>query len=125
MGRVKPRTVKSKKVPTQLEKALKAWNAKQFSSLRKCAEAFAVPYSTLQGRVIGGRKSYSYAHISHQLLSPPEEQSIVDWIEVLDKWGLPLRVEMVTDLAIKVLISAGRDPKLGRHWISRFLDRHP
>lgn len=84
-----------------------------------------VPYSTLQGRVIGGRKSYSYAHTSRQLLTPPEEQSIVDWIEGLNKWGLPPRVEMVTDFAIKILISAERNHKLGKHWISIFLDRHP
>ena len=124
MGKVKPRTIKGKKEPTQLEKALKAWNAKQFSSLRKCAEAFAVPYSTLQGRVIGGRKSYSNAHKGRQLLSVPEEKSIVTWIEQLDRRGLPPRIEMVTDLAIKILASRGKEPKIGQHWISRFLNRH-
>ena len=62
MGRVKPRTTKSIRQPTQLEKATKAWEAKQYTSLRKCAEAFSVPYSTLHGRVISGRKSSQIAH---------------------------------------------------------------
>ena len=125
MGKIKSRAVKTEKQPTQLDKALKAWEAKQFSSLQKCAEALGVPYSTLRGRVLGGRKSYSDAHKGRQLLSVAEEKSIVKWIQGLDRRGLPPRVEMVSELAIYILEARGKDPRLGKHWITRFLDRHP
>ena len=115
MGKLKQRKVRTKKQSTQLEKAVKAWKARQFSSLRKCAEALGVPYSTLRGRVIGGRKSYVDAHKGRQLLSVAEEKSIVKCIEGLDKRGLPPRVEMVSELAIKILEDQGKDPKLGKY----------
>ena len=74
----------------------------QYSSIRRCADAFQVPFSTLRGRLNGGRKSYSEAAVDRQLLKTAEEKVIVKWISDLDTWGFPPRVEMVTKLAQQI-----------------------
>ena len=52
---------------TQLEKAIQAFQGEQYSSIRRCADAFQAPFSTLRGRLNGDRELYLEAAIDHQL----------------------------------------------------------
>ena len=122
---MKPRSKKTAINTSQLEKAVKAYQLGQYTSIRKCADVFAVPYTTLWGRVAGGRITSTEAHREQQLLSPAEERTIVQWIEDQDYRGFPLRVEMAVYLAQRVLDTGTKAKTVGKHWVSRFLNRHP
>ena len=110
---------------TQLDKAQRAWERRQYKSLKRCAESFSVPYSSLWCRVKLPTKPAGEAHESQQLFSLAEEKGIVKWITNLDDRGFPVRVGMVRDLATRLLDKKHSTHKLGKNFISRFLNRHP
>lgn len=70
MGVVKSRKSKATGKESQLQKAIIAYQRQQYTSIRKCADAFGVPYSTLRDRLNGGRVSKMLAHAEQQLLLP-------------------------------------------------------
>ena len=102
MVKIRKRAKKCLLGVTQLEKAIRAYQGVQYSSIRRCADAFQVPFSTLWGRLNGGRSSYSEANVDSQLLTTAEEKVIVKWISDLDTRGFPPQVEMVTKLAQQI-----------------------
>lgn len=64
---------------TDVKAAILAIKNKQYSSIRKAAAAFNIPYPTLRGRM-SGRKSRSIAHEAEQILSAAEEKTLWQWI---------------------------------------------
>ena len=72
MVKIRKRAKKCLLGVTQLEKAIRAYQGDQYSSIRRCADAFQVPFSTLRGRLNGGRKSYPEAAVDRQLLKTAE-----------------------------------------------------
>ena len=80
--------------------------------------AYAVPYSTLRGRIVLGRKRKVEAHVKELKLSPAKEKSIVKWITNLDNHRFPLRGGVVVWMARKILVARGEVDELGEHWIS-------
>lgn len=127
MGVVKSRKSKATGKESQLQKAIIAYQRQQYTSIRKCADAFGVPYSTLRDRLNGGRVSKMLAHAEQQLLLPQQERGIVNWIIKLDGKGFPPRVDMVVTMAKQILQrqNPSKLHEIGQHWISRFLNRHP
>jgi hypothetical protein len=53
-----------------------------------------------------------------------EEKAIVRFCETLDDLGHPLRGSLVKAFAMALLPSSRRR-QLGKHWLSRFLNRNP
>lgn len=127
MGVLRPRSSKISQKETQLQKAIAAHHRKQYKSLRKCADAFSVPYSTLRDRINGGRVARDVAHNEQMLLLPQQEKSVVKWIANLDNSGFPPRVDMVHTLCRQLM--ERQDPTklshIGKKFITRFLNRHP
>ena len=60
-----------------------------------------------------------------QVLSEYEEKSVVRWCGRLDEWGHPARLAVVKSMAEAIIARREKDRSLGKHWITRFLSRHP
>jgi len=126
MGRLKQRKQKSEaQQELRIRRAILAFQQEKYPSIRKTAEAFGLAYSTLRRRLSGG-ESRVKAHVVQQLCTPAEEKAIVRWILKLEEWGFPPRIAHVKEgVAILKGIEWDEDSKVGKNWITRFLDRHP
>ena len=60
-----------------------------------------------------------------QVLTEYEENSIVRWCERLDEWGHPAQFAVVRNMAQAIVAQRVNERTLGKHWVSRFLNRHP
>jgi hypothetical protein len=105
----------------RIQLARSAYTTHQFRSLRRAAEAFNVPHSTLTSRYNG------ITHIlerrnGRQKLTTTEEQTIVRYILDLDSRGFAPRLCEVEDIADKLLAVRGGEP-VGKHWAERFVTR--
>lgn len=125
MVRVKTRNPQRALRISQLDKAVRAWERRQYPNLSKCAAAMGVPYQSLYSRVKEKRKPAGEAHEGQMLFSLAEEKSMVKWMEALDDKGFPARVNMLRELAQQLLAKRKSQHELGQHFISRFLNRHP
>ncbi|RAL68365.1 hypothetical protein DID88_007096 [Monilinia fructigena] len=125
--------------PSQIEEkiqnAIIALQLKEFKSIRKAAEYFEVPKSTLIARV-AGRKSHTQSHEMAQILSNAEENTLVRWISRLTITGFPATPMLVKEMADeirlrRVQVASSRIPTsteilpIGHEWIYRFQKRHP
>lgn len=122
MGRVKPRESKEQR-EAKLRRAKQAYLNGEVPSIRQAASQFDVAYTTLLDR-LKGAKPRQLAHAEEQLLSPAAEEVLVRYIKLCDEWGHPLKVKYVKAYAT-ALLPKGSELKIGQHWITRFLNRHP
>ena len=74
----------------RLELAIQAINLGQISSVRKAAQLYDVPRSTLQRR-LNGLKQRSTANRTKRKLTETEEKTLLQWILSMGKRGAPLR----------------------------------
>ena len=78
----------------------------------------------------GGRPSKRESSAKRQTLTPEQELTLVKWVERLTCTGNPVHHPFLKELALEIMHpSSNRAPnevvKLGKGWISKFLDRHP
>ena len=130
MGRVKARQDKETRVEDAIARAIRAYKTGQHPTIQRAAESQGIAYSTLHGRLNLGRQSRRKAHELDQSLGTAEEKAVVKRIEEMDRRGFPLRVDMVRHMGVRILqqrekLANAHDVILGKHWITRFLDRHP
>ena len=92
--------------------------------MRASAEKFGIAYSTLGGR-LKGRQSRVLGHLKMQVLTEFEEKSIARWCKRLDEWGHQPRLEVVKSMAEAIVGRRETNRSLGKHWITRFLNRYP
>jgi hypothetical protein len=111
-------------VDIKLGQAVIAFRAGQYPSIRKCAEAFDVNHATLARR-IRGQRSRRTAHEEQQLLSSEQEESIVRWILELEVTGNAINHAQLRAMVLLICRVSGGSTRLGRHWIYRFIHRHP
>ena len=97
----------------RIQLALSAYNSQQFRSLRRAAEAFEVPLTTLSRRHKGVTHRLETRHAQHKLTAT-EEQTIVQYILDLDSRGFAPRLYEVVDIADKLLAVRGSKP-VGKH----------
>ena len=71
-----------------LTTALTTYRNGEYTSIRKCAYAFNIPYSTLALRLTT-RTSRSKSHESQQILSTTEEETLLKAIIRLEEVRLP------------------------------------
>jgi len=115
-----------------IQAAIAALSAGQYSSIRKCATGLSVPYQTLQHR-LPRRLSRSTSHEAMQILSKPEERTLVRWISQPTKTGFPASPALVLQMAEEIQHSRfqlSRTPPsyakpIGKNWLDRFRNRHP
>ena len=124
MVKVKMRYRKQKEdKEARIKKAVQAVTAGDFPSLRRTAEAYNIPLTTLRRRLAGG-VSRALAHESQQLLTIAEEKAVVRWIYRLEEFGFPPRTQHVKEAAALLKGPTWTD-KVGKNWITNFLHRHP
>jgi hypothetical protein len=121
MPRVKARKLQIKE--DTMQKAIRDYRGGKFPSIRKAAIHYKVDFTTLSRR-LRGTKPAQEAHPESALLTPVQEEAIVQLCLRFNSWGLPLKLAYVRGLAYHM-----QDPEKrrqpGKHWISRFLNRHP
>ena len=62
---------------------------------------------------------------NRQRLTSEEETAMVNWVECLQAWGWPARIEQVRCMAIEILKAKEDNEPLGINWPQKFLSRHP
>lgn len=67
-----------------------------------------------------GVRTKDKAHTKHQLLTPMQEEALVDWCQQNSSSATPLHF---TNLCARALQVCGKHP--GKNWPRRFLKRHP
>lgn len=108
----------------QLQKAIVHYENSVPPNIRHSAERFAVPYSTLRGRLTGSQNCVA-GQLKVQALTDYEENSIVRWCAQLDEWGHPQRLAVVRSMSQAIVQRHEKDRHSGHHWLSCFLKRHP
>lgn len=118
----------------RIQAALLALKNNEFSSFRKAAAYFQVSRSTLSNRA-KGMPTRAQAHEHEQILTKPEEGTLVRWVKRLNLTGFPISPALLRQMAQEVLenrethaserhrISA-ETPTIGHEWLYRFLNRH-
>ena len=120
---------------SEIQEAIFAYNTKQQPSIRKAANAFKVPFSTVQAR-IAGRSSRSMARESQQILSNAEENILARWITRLTITGYPTSPKLVLEMAEEIhheriffapQATSGslRLRPIGHNWFTHFKQRNP
>jgi hypothetical protein len=87
-----------------LAKALHAYDAREFSSLRKAADHYRVSYSKLRGRK-NGRPSLSDRPTTNNALDSNQENALISWIEVLNSCYTPptaKEIEIAANCLLKI-----------------------
>lgn len=90
---------------------LKRLIQKKNSSVRRVAQLYDVPRSTLRGR-LKGRLPPSTINVRKRKLSPTEEESLVQWILDLDQRGFPPLIIDVRRMVDSLLAARGEQPLL-------------
>jgi hypothetical protein len=101
-----------------IQKAVQAYTLGIEKSLSAAARAYGKAPTTVQYR-FDGRKTRQQAHENSQLLLEAQETQLVRWINELEIWGFPLRLDLLRDMASSL---AGKP--CGKNWPNRFIKRH-
>ncbi|KAJ5712175.1 hypothetical protein N7488_006331 [Penicillium malachiteum] len=112
-----------------IQKAISALLVQEKPNIAKTAREFAVPYSTLAHRW-KGRKSLLNRSPTNRKLDTEQEKALCVYIDQLDKARIHIKPAQITKSANFILSLAHTDPstllpKIGEHWVKRFLHRHP
>ena len=103
--------------------AKQAYQTGHFSSIKTAANAFSVPYTTLQNR-IRGRVARVDRRANGHKLTENEEDTLEHWILSMDNRGYPPAVKAVKDAATILLQErAGPSATLGVNWVSKYTKR--
>ena len=107
-----------------LQDAIRYYNQSDEPSIRATAEKFGVAHTTLRDRR-AGTQSHVISHRKMQAYTEYEEKAIVQWCKSHDEWRHPLRLDVVKGMAQCILHRQLKSRTLGRHWLTRFLNRNP
>jgi len=107
-----------------LQATVKFYHESSEASIKGTAEKYGIAYSTLRGRLKRAVSRVS-GHQRMQVLTPYEENSVVRWCERLDEWGHLGKMSVVKEMAQAIVSRRVNHHVLRKHWISRFLSRHP
>ena len=98
-------------------------------TMRKAAQQYGIPKSTL-ALYISGKLQIGVRSGPASILSPEEEQRIVDYAVHMGQIGYERTREQIFDIVAKIVTKDGRpnpfvDGKPGRKWWASFKKRHP
>ncbi|EAQ85728.1 hypothetical protein CHGG_06981 [Chaetomium globosum CBS 148.51] len=95
-------------------------------SVRKAAEEWGVPPSTIQSRIKKGvRPKGEYEATVLQKLSPTQEKHLAAWITIQEDLGVPVSHRQIRLFADRILQANGSSETVGNGWLPRFFKRHP
>ena len=103
--------------------AIEAIRTSKKMSIRRAAQAYSVPRTTLAAR-IQGRVAQPEKRHEQLKLTATEEQTLVQYIIDLDARGFPPRIARVSDMA-DLLLAARHGKPTGKQWVYRFVQRCP
>ena len=111
----------------RIQLAVDAWYAaKGVLSQREAARQFGVQKSTVNDRIKLKARPATQYHQDRQALHPAEEASLVAWIQKMQRWNWPARVEQVRFMAEEILKENGSGIQmLSVDWTLKFINRHP
>ena len=92
-------------------------------SQRKADEKWGVPQQTLSAR-LRGQGALADQEQPKQRLSKSQEDRLVTWILRQESLRYAPSHSQIRACVLGLLKQQGSDPKLGRHWVSRFIQRH-
>ena len=101
-----------------IEAALQDLSLQDPPNITATARRYEINRSTLSRRYNGVTTSAEVKAQKQQLLSPPQEQSLVDYINKLTEDSLPPTVQIVRNFAKEI---AQQEPS--RNWSHRFCKR--
>lgn len=114
----------------RLEAAYQAWKDGNGAYNKSfIAKKFGVVYSTFWERCKGGKSKKEDAE-SRQKVLPVEEETLIGWVNELDRNGFPPRIERLRRMANDIIRARmpyfdEKKDGVGPNWHLRFLDRHP
>ena len=76
--------------------------------MRRVAEMHQISHSILQRALAGNRVSKAASGADQQLLAPAEEIALKVWCLDMAKWGFPVRLDLLRQMAAAVLIDRKR-----------------
>jgi hypothetical protein len=96
------------------------------NSLSQCqaAQKYGVPQQTLSARLKGQTALADQIQPS-QCLSKNQETKLVSWILRQESLGYAPSHSQIRACVLALLQQQGDKSKLGRHWVERFIQRHP
>ncbi|KAJ6028115.1 hypothetical protein N7540_003691 [Penicillium herquei] len=112
-----------------IQKALGALQDQATPNISKTAREFAVPKSTLLRRWNGGKSLFD-RQPNNRKLDTEQEKALCVYIDQLDKAGIHIKPAQIEKSANFILSLTHTDstnlpPKIGEHWVKRFLRRYP
>ena len=122
---------KSREKDQTLQLAIQSYQNREYTSVRACAKAYGLNESSLRTRLKNGENK-STSHAYQQLLTPAQEQMLVQWILDLDSQGHAPSHAKVREMAqiIRSVSNStsnltGSPPSIGHNWVHRFKLRNP
>jgi hypothetical protein len=93
-------------------------------SQHQAAQKYGVPQQTLSARIKGQTALTDQIQPS-QYLSKNQEAKLVSWILRQESLGYAPSHSQIRACVQAILQQQGSNPKLGRHWVERLVQRHP
>ena len=110
-----------------IAKAVEAYENLPYKSASACAKEFGISVRVFQLRLQKGR-SKSNRTSNQTKLSEGQELALKEYVELLDKLDIPIRLPLLRNAANFLLKSAHpqeHPPRVGKNWVGRFLRRNP
>jgi hypothetical protein len=131
----RPKNVEAAEREERIKDALEGVKSGRFKSYREVARVIDVLNATLSARA-NRRLPRNQAHEDEQILTNAEETELMRWITRLTLIGYPPKPDHVKEIAKSLRmrrIVGMNNPsityvqyhKIGKHWVPRFLARHP
>ena len=120
------------KVEKQVTLAVNVIRTREKCSRNKIAKEFRVPLQRLRSQLNGHPPKSTVQGVHRRKLAPDQEKALHDYFVILDKIGLPARLNMIEQAANSLLrlsadptpdTSDTPQPKVGRQWAKRWMDR--
>lgn len=93
-------------------------------SLKKAAQRYGVPMTTLRRR-IKGTEPRQLAYRYRTKLSTTQEDRLANWVVTQSLLANPPTHEVVRLFAQRMLTANSNDLRIGKHWLQCFLKRYP
>lgn len=103
--------------------ALHAIRTGEIDTVRRAAQIYGVPRTTLRRRMAGTPARENYV-VKNTRLTPIEEDVLTKSIEKLDAQGLSPSLDIVREMADTICVARGAEP-VGNSWAYQFIKRTP
>jgi Tc5 transposase DNA-binding domain len=94
-----------------------------YKKMTDAAKAYNIPYHTMRRRCLGKTAPKKEAHKKQLLLSPSQEETLVEWIQYLGITGHPVNRWTVCPM-VQSMLPPTRKRTISKSWIHRFTARH-